>query len=179
MDTMAEYFSSLEQLDDLEQSVIRTTKIHKVLKAINKLANIPKDEEHNFKARSVALLAKWQKVLADGGEAGAEDGDKTEVVAAEDKKEDVEMEDVAKEEEVTEAKDEPAEATKDEPAADEPEAAYEPPAETVKEIEAEEESGPLTEETKTEVPAATDAPAAEKETNEVSTADVTAANNLI
>jgi len=171
MDTMAEYFSSLEQLDDLEQSVIRTTKIHKVLKAINKLANIPKDEEHNFKGRSVALLAKWQKVLADGGEAGAEDGDKTEVVAAEDKKEDVEMEDVAKEEEVTEAKDEPA--------ANEPEAAYEPPAETAKEIEAEAESAPVTEETKTEAPAAAEVPAAEKETNEVSTADVTAANNLI
>jgi len=176
MDTMAEYFNSLEQLDDLEQSVIKTTKIHKVLKAINKLANIPKDEEHNFKARSVALLAKWQKVLADGGEAGAEDGDKTEIVAAEDKKEDVEMEDVATEE-VTEAKDEPAEAAKDEPAEDEPEAAYEPPAETAKEIEAEAKDAPVTEESKTEAPA--EAPAAENETTEVTTADTAAANNLI
>jgi len=61
MNTMAEYFSELEQLGDLEENVVKTTKIHKVLKAITKLANIPKNDEHKFKARSVALLAKWQK----------------------------------------------------------------------------------------------------------------------
>lgn len=103
MSTMAGYFEQLEALPELEQGIIRTTKIHKVLKAILKLTSIPKDEDYHFKDRSMALLTKWQKVLTDGGEG---DGDKTEVAAAaeekvetpanetpavEEKKEDVEM----------------------------------------------------------------------------------------
>lgn len=67
---MAEYFSSLEAMDDLEHSTIRNTKIHKVLKAIVKLSAIPKDDEYHFKQRSYDLLHKWQKILSESADAG-------------------------------------------------------------------------------------------------------------
>jgi len=49
---------------ELEGSIIRTTKIHKVLRAIIKLSSIPRDEEFQFKKRSHDLLAIWNKILA-------------------------------------------------------------------------------------------------------------------
>ncbi|KAI9813092.1 MAG: hypothetical protein M1827_004312 [Pycnora praestabilis] len=64
MKTMSDFVSKLETYADLEVSIIRSTKINKVLKAIIKLSSIPKDEEFNFKARSHELLAKWNKILA-------------------------------------------------------------------------------------------------------------------
>lgn len=118
MSTMAGYFDQLEGLPELEQGIIRTTKIHKVLKAILKLGSIPKDEDYHFKDRSMALLTKWQKVLTDGGEG---DGDKTEAAAAvekvetpvaDEKTEDVEMTEDAEAKDI----DEPAEAPKEEDA---------------------------------------------------------------
>jgi len=63
MDAMAELFSQLEGYDDLEASVIRNTKINKVLKGIVKLASIPKEEKYNFKGRSNDLLVKWSNSL--------------------------------------------------------------------------------------------------------------------
>ena len=59
MPGMAEFFSQLEAYNDLEASIIRGTKIHKVLKAIVKLASVPKDDEFHFKKRSSALLEVW------------------------------------------------------------------------------------------------------------------------
>jgi len=47
----------------LEVSIIRATKINKVLKAILKLEEIPKESEFNFKDRSQVLLTKWNKIL--------------------------------------------------------------------------------------------------------------------
>jgi hypothetical protein len=64
MKSMSEFISKLEGYADLEVSIIRATKINKVLKAILKLNTIPKEEEFNFKARSQALLDKWNKLLA-------------------------------------------------------------------------------------------------------------------
>jgi hypothetical protein len=64
MKPMSEFISKLEGYADLEVSIIRATKINKVLKAILKLNTIPKEEEFNFKARSQALLDKWNKLLA-------------------------------------------------------------------------------------------------------------------
>ena len=61
MSAMGEFFGQLEKYDNLEPSIIRTTKIHKVLKAIVKLASIPKDEELGFKRRSAELLEIWNK----------------------------------------------------------------------------------------------------------------------
>jgi hypothetical protein len=64
MENMSDYIKKLEGYEDLEGSIIRSTKINKVLKAVNKLPHIPKDEEHNFRKRSVDLLAKWNKIIA-------------------------------------------------------------------------------------------------------------------
>ena len=74
---MSEFISKLETYADLEVSIIRSTKINKVLKNIIKLASIPKDEEFNFKKRSHELLAKWNKILVDEPGAGTA-GDKDE-----------------------------------------------------------------------------------------------------
>lgn len=68
---MADFFSQLESYESLEASIIRTTKIHKVLKAIVKLNSIPKDEEFNFRKRSHAMLDIWSKALAADGETPA------------------------------------------------------------------------------------------------------------
>lgn len=64
MKHMSEFITKLEGYADLEVSIIRATKINKVLKAILKLNSIPKEEEYNFKTRSQTLLDKWNKLLA-------------------------------------------------------------------------------------------------------------------
>ncbi|TVY17945.1 PWWP domain-containing protein 3 [Lachnellula arida] len=64
MKQMSEFVTKLEGYADLEVSIIRATKINKVLKAILKLSNIPKEDEFQFKPRSTALLDKWNKLLA-------------------------------------------------------------------------------------------------------------------
>ncbi|KAK1781119.1 hypothetical protein QBC45DRAFT_78409 [Copromyces sp. CBS 386.78] len=64
MKVMSEFLTKLEAFPDLEVSIIRATKINKVLKAILKLENIPKEEEFKFKPRSQTLLDKWNKLLA-------------------------------------------------------------------------------------------------------------------
>ncbi|KXT04958.1 hypothetical protein AC578_10304 [Pseudocercospora eumusae] len=70
MAAMAEFFGQLEAYETLEPSIIRQTKIHKVLKAIVKLASVPKDDEFGFKRRSTTLLDVWNKRMeADGGDA--------------------------------------------------------------------------------------------------------------
>ncbi|EPE29218.1 Tudor/PWWP/MBT [Glarea lozoyensis ATCC 20868] len=64
MKQMSEFVTKLEGYSDLEVSIIRATKINKVLKAILKLTSIPKEEEFQFKPRSQSLLDKWNKLLA-------------------------------------------------------------------------------------------------------------------
>jgi hypothetical protein len=64
MKQMSEYVLKLEGYADLEVSIIRATKINKVLKAILKLNTIPKEEDFRFKPRSQSLLDKWNKLLA-------------------------------------------------------------------------------------------------------------------
>ena len=71
MATMSNFISKLENYGDLEVSIIRSTKINKVLKALIKLTTIPKDEEFNFKSRSVELLGRWNKAL--GADSTADD----------------------------------------------------------------------------------------------------------
>lgn len=73
---MSDFLSELETYPDLEGSIIRTTKIHKVLRQMLKLPSIPLDEEFHFKTRSVDLLAKWNETLSNdpnGGGAGDRD----------------------------------------------------------------------------------------------------------
>lgn len=67
MKGMSDFINKLEAMPDLEVSIIRATKINKVLKAILKLDSIPKESEFNFKPRSQALLDKWNKILAADG----------------------------------------------------------------------------------------------------------------
>lgn len=74
MKTMSEFITKLEGFPDLEVSIIRATKINKVLKAILKLENIPKEEEFKFKPRSQSLLDKWNKLLAGDGGSGSANG---------------------------------------------------------------------------------------------------------
>ena len=62
---MSDFITVLENFVDLEMSIIRATKINKVLKAILKLDSIPKEEEFQFKKRSQMLLDKWNKQLDD------------------------------------------------------------------------------------------------------------------
>ncbi|PFH60506.1 hypothetical protein XA68_10855 [Ophiocordyceps unilateralis] len=70
MKTMSDFITVLENMVDLEVSIIRATKINKVLKAILKLDSIPREEEFVFKKRSQSLLDKWNKLLADDSSAG-------------------------------------------------------------------------------------------------------------
>ncbi|KAL9108872.1 MAG: hypothetical protein Q9227_006403 [Pyrenula ochraceoflavens] len=63
MPAMSNFIKKLEEYGDLEVSIIRTTKINKVLKALIKLDSIPKDEEFQFRHRSHELLSKWNTLL--------------------------------------------------------------------------------------------------------------------
>ncbi|SMR51380.1 unnamed protein product [Zymoseptoria tritici ST99CH_1E4] len=85
MGAMDEFFTQLEGYDSLEPPIIRTTKIHKVLKAIVKLATVPKDEEYNFKKRSLALLDIWNKRMESEGGASAPDAAEAKSEAPEEK----------------------------------------------------------------------------------------------
>ena len=68
MAAMADFISQLEAYENLEPSIIRATKVHKVLKAIVKLSSIPKDELYNFKKRSAAMLEVWNKRMEAEGD---------------------------------------------------------------------------------------------------------------
>ncbi|KXG51356.1 uncharacterized protein PGRI_093680 [Penicillium griseofulvum] len=63
MASMATYFDKLEKHSDLEVSIIRSTKINKVLKMIVKLNSIPRDEEFNFRHRAMNILSSWKNIL--------------------------------------------------------------------------------------------------------------------
>lgn len=64
MKMMSDYLTKLEGFPDLETEIIKLTKINKVLKAMLKLDNIPKEDEFKFKPRSQALLTEWNKTLS-------------------------------------------------------------------------------------------------------------------
>ena len=67
MKSMSDFLSELETFPDLEGSIIRTTKIHKVLKQMIKIEHIPLEEEFKFKDRSTRLLSKWNETLLSEG----------------------------------------------------------------------------------------------------------------
>ncbi|KAL8923622.1 MAG: hypothetical protein Q9208_004569 [Pyrenodesmia sp. 3 TL-2023] len=84
MNSMSEFLDELETLPDLEGSIIRTTKINKVLKGMIKLTSIPHDEDFHFKDRSLKLLTRWNETLAkegSGGPAEKDDDGKTDAAA--------------------------------------------------------------------------------------------------
>jgi hypothetical protein len=59
MFAMGGYLSQLETYANLEHSIMKVTKIHKVLKAIVKLDSIPREKEFGFKRRCAQLLDIW------------------------------------------------------------------------------------------------------------------------
>lgn len=63
MTLMSDFLAKLEEVPNLEVSIIRATKINKVLKAILKLNEIPREDELRFKPRSQTLLDAWNKSL--------------------------------------------------------------------------------------------------------------------
>ncbi|KUL84422.1 hypothetical protein ZTR_08779 [Talaromyces verruculosus] len=63
MEQMTKYLSELEAFGEIEVSIIRKTKINKVLRAIIKLPSIPKDEQYRFRQRSVDILQAWKTLL--------------------------------------------------------------------------------------------------------------------
>ena len=72
---MSGFLAKLETYLDLEGSIIRATKIHKVLKAMIRLTSIPKDEDFQFKTRAHDLLIKWNKILAEDPKDDKDDKD--------------------------------------------------------------------------------------------------------
>ena len=66
------YLGKLETYPGLEGDIIRSTKIHKVLRAMIRLPSIPKDETYNLKKRAIELLQKWTSIL--GGDGGGDGG---------------------------------------------------------------------------------------------------------
>ncbi|KAI1432403.1 hypothetical protein GGR50DRAFT_697099 [Xylaria sp. CBS 124048] len=64
MKQISEFLAKLETFPNLDVSIIRATKINKVLKAILKLETIPREDEFHFKPRSQVLLDKWNILLA-------------------------------------------------------------------------------------------------------------------
>lgn len=86
MEGMSNYLNALEKFTDLEASIIRETKINKVLKAILKMDTIPREEDFAFKKRSQGLLDKWNNLLASAA-AAAPAGNTNGVNGSEEKKE--------------------------------------------------------------------------------------------
>jgi hypothetical protein len=82
LQSMSAILTKLETYPELEGSIIRSTKIHKVLKAMLRLGSIPKDEEYHFKSRSADLLVKWNKILADDPDAAGADKEEADKSAA-------------------------------------------------------------------------------------------------
>ncbi|KAI2638183.1 hypothetical protein GGS21DRAFT_458885 [Xylaria nigripes] len=64
MKQVSDFLAKLETFPDLDVSIIRATKINKVLKAILKIETIPREDEFRFKPRSQVLLDKWNILLA-------------------------------------------------------------------------------------------------------------------
>ena len=114
MPLMATYIKKLEGYADLEVSIIRTTKINKVLKALIKLNTIPRDEEFQFRKRSVELLSQWNKILGaePSDEAGADKENTTNGVH------DEKSEEEDKKDEAPAPKDKPATTTEAKPIAE-------------------------------------------------------------
>lgn len=63
MPAMSGFMNQLEDLKELEADIIKETKIHKVLKKLIELGQIPRDEEFDFKKRSQSLLVMCNAAL--------------------------------------------------------------------------------------------------------------------
>ncbi|ANB13612.1 Pdp3p [Sugiyamaella lignohabitans] len=80
MPALSEYLRKLEEIPNLELSVVRQTKVNKVLKAILNLPaeKIPLESKFNFQGRSLALLDKWTSMAGETGAFARTNGSKSE-----------------------------------------------------------------------------------------------------
>ena len=60
MRVMSTYLRKLEHIGDPPRSILRATRITKLLKKITNLDDIPRDSKFSFKERAVRLLEKWR-----------------------------------------------------------------------------------------------------------------------
>jgi hypothetical protein len=60
---MSAYLKMVKEFKSPSPSVIRATKINKVLKRIRRLGEIPGDSKFHFKERAASLLGKWAGIL--------------------------------------------------------------------------------------------------------------------
>ena len=58
------WYDELEAMGMIEASILRSTKIHKVVEAVPTLEVIPRDKEYQIRNRSLALVGRWENVLA-------------------------------------------------------------------------------------------------------------------
>jgi len=70
MASTSRLFQDLEEVGRIEASILKSTKIHKVMKAITKLDpdTIPLEEEYRFISRARDLLDLYMNVLAEDTE---------------------------------------------------------------------------------------------------------------
>ncbi|KAH9205167.1 hypothetical protein DL95DRAFT_95417 [Leptodontidium sp. 2 PMI_412] len=59
MKTMSAYLKKLDHIGDPPQSILRATRITKLLKKITNLDEIPRNGKYSFKDRATTLLEKW------------------------------------------------------------------------------------------------------------------------
>ena len=58
---LSRYITRLEEIPDLEVSIMRATKIKKVLTAISRIEQIPEEETYKFKDRIAKILDVWNR----------------------------------------------------------------------------------------------------------------------
>lgn len=63
IDALDSYYSKLEQIKEIDISLLRATKIGKVMKRVIQLSAIPKDDEFHFRERSRKLIESWQEIM--------------------------------------------------------------------------------------------------------------------
>ncbi|KAL8796721.1 MAG: hypothetical protein Q9195_001111 [Heterodermia aff. obscurata] len=81
---MSDFLGDLESYQHLDGAIIRSTKIHKVLKAMLKLDTIPLDEEYEFTDRCKKLLGKWTTILESDPTGGVDKDDRAEAATTAD-----------------------------------------------------------------------------------------------
>ncbi|PWZ02145.1 hypothetical protein BCV70DRAFT_57851 [Testicularia cyperi] len=67
MPALDSILKTVEDYQDMTADQLRATKIGKVTKKIMQLADIPRDDEFNFRTRSEALCSKWGAILSGNG----------------------------------------------------------------------------------------------------------------
>lgn len=60
MKAMSSYLKRLERMVTPSRSAVRATSVHKLLKKIKNLDEIPRDDRFSFKERAAKLLEKWK-----------------------------------------------------------------------------------------------------------------------